>query len=113
MAAPLVQIASIGTQVSEAFAGLDRIREIREMTTEDQADAAQADDAGDRGRVEFHDVTFEYVPDVEVLKHVSFTRRGRIDDGARRLERRRQEHAHRPGDGVQPPKERTRAGRRT
>ncbi len=28
MAAPVVQIASIGTQISEAFAGLDRIREI-------------------------------------------------------------------------------------
>ena len=42
VAAPLVQIASIGTQVSEAFAGLDRIREIREMATEDQADATQA-----------------------------------------------------------------------
>ena len=41
MAAPLVQIASIGTQVSEAFAGLDRIREIREMATEDQADATK------------------------------------------------------------------------
>ena len=30
MAAPIVQIASIGTQISEAFAGLDRIREILE-----------------------------------------------------------------------------------
>ena len=28
MAAPVVQIASIGTQISEAFAGLDRIREL-------------------------------------------------------------------------------------
>ena len=35
MAAPLVQIASIGTQISEAFAGLDRIREMRGMATED------------------------------------------------------------------------------
>ena len=41
MAIPLVQIASIGTQVSEAFAGLDRIREIRAMPTEDQADATK------------------------------------------------------------------------
>ena len=30
MVTPLVQMASIGTQISEAFAGLDRIREIRE-----------------------------------------------------------------------------------
>ena len=41
VAAPLVQIASIGTQVSEAFAGLDRIREIRSMATEEQEDQAR------------------------------------------------------------------------
>jgi ATP-binding cassette, subfamily B, putative efflux pump len=72
MAAPLVQIASIGTQVSEAFAGLDRIREIREMPTEDQADATKESMPDIDGRVEFQDVTFEYVPDVPVLRHVSF-----------------------------------------
>jgi ABC-type multidrug transport system fused ATPase/permease subunit len=72
MAAPLVQIASIGTQVSEAFAGLDRIREIREMATEDQSDATKQSMREVDGRVEFHDVTFEYLPGVEVLKHVSF-----------------------------------------
>ncbi len=38
VAAPLVQIASIGTQITEAFAGLDRIREIRSMATEGQED---------------------------------------------------------------------------
>ena len=64
MAAPLVQIASIGTQVSEAFAGLDRIREIREMTTEDQADATRRPMPDIDGDVEFQDVTFEYVPGV-------------------------------------------------
>lgn len=73
MAAPLVQMASIGTQVSEAFAGLDRIREIREMTTEDQADTGKQRMMDVEGRVEFDDVTFEYVPGTEVLKHVSFT----------------------------------------
>jgi len=72
MAAPLVQIASIGTQVSEAFAGLDRIREIREMATEDQADATKQSMRQVDGRVEFQDVTFEYNPGVEVLKHVTF-----------------------------------------
>jgi subfamily B ATP-binding cassette protein MsbA len=72
MAAPLVQIASIGTQVSEAFAGLDRIREIREMATEDQSDASKQAMPEVEGRVEFQNVTFEYNPGVEVLKHVSF-----------------------------------------
>jgi subfamily B ATP-binding cassette protein MsbA len=72
MAAPLVQIASIGTQVSEAFAGLDHIREIRDMTTEDHADASKASIADVDGAVEFQDVSFEYVPDTPVLRHVSF-----------------------------------------
>src|SRR5439155_20099985 len=60
-------------QVTEAFAGLDRIREIRDMPTEDQADAGKQPMADVEGHVEFQDVTFEYVPGVEVLKHVSFT----------------------------------------
>ena len=39
VAAPLVEIASIGTQITEAFAGLDRIREIKRMATEDEDEA--------------------------------------------------------------------------
>jgi ABC-type multidrug transport system fused ATPase/permease subunit len=72
LAAPLVQISSIGTQVSEAFAGLDRIREIRDMATEDQSDASKASLGDVEGCVEFQDVTFEYTPGVPVLNHVSF-----------------------------------------
>ena len=49
MAAPVVQIASIGTQITEAFAGLDRIREIRQTATEDADDASKAG-AGRRAR---------------------------------------------------------------
>src|SRR5262249_33476246 len=48
-------------------------REIRDMATEDQADASKAQLADVDGSVEFQDVTFEYVADTEVLKHVSFT----------------------------------------
>ena len=40
VAAPLVSIASIGTQITEAFAGLDRIREILDMPTEIDEDAS-------------------------------------------------------------------------
>jgi subfamily B ATP-binding cassette protein MsbA len=72
MAAPIVQIASIGTQVSEAFAGLDRIREIRQMATEDDRDAAKASLGAIRGDIGFDDVSFEYTAGVPVLKHVSF-----------------------------------------
>jgi subfamily B ATP-binding cassette protein MsbA len=72
LAAPLIQISSIGTQVTEAFAGLDRIREIRDMATEDQSDAGKESVADVDGAIEFQDVSFEYVPDTPVLKHVSF-----------------------------------------
>jgi subfamily B ATP-binding cassette protein MsbA len=72
LAAPLVQISSIGTQVSEAFAGLDRIREIRDMGTEDQADPTKASIDEIEGRIEFQDVSFEYVADRPVLRHISF-----------------------------------------
>ena len=70
--APLISIASIGTQITEAFAGLDRIRELRDMVTEDQEDAAKQAVPAVVGHVQFEDVTFEYEPDVPVLQHVSF-----------------------------------------
>jgi subfamily B ATP-binding cassette protein MsbA len=69
---PLIQIANIGTQISEAFAGLDRIREIREMSTEDEQDESREPLGEIDGRVKFENVTFSYVPGVEVLKEVSF-----------------------------------------
>ena len=73
MAAPVVQIASIGTQISEAFAGLDRIRELLAMPTEDQEDTGKAPLGDIDGQVVFEDVSFEYNPGVPVLKHVTFT----------------------------------------
>jgi subfamily B ATP-binding cassette protein MsbA len=72
VAAPLIQIASIGTQITEAFAGLDRIRDLLDMTTEDQEDANRAAVPALRGDVAFDDVWFEYNPGVPVLKEVTF-----------------------------------------
>src|SRR3954468_24387433 len=72
LAAPVVQIASIGTQISEAFAGLDRIRELMQMATEDQEDASRAPLDDIAGEIAFEDVSFEYTAGVPVLKHVSF-----------------------------------------
>ena len=69
---PIVQIASIGTQITEAFAGLDRIREILDTAREDAQDAGRAPLADLRGDIEFEDVWFEYNPGVPVLKDVSF-----------------------------------------
>ena len=70
--APVVAIASIGTQISEAFAGLDRIRELKQMATEDQEDASRAALPELEGDVRFEDVGFEYNAGVPVLKGVSF-----------------------------------------
>jgi ABC-type multidrug transport system fused ATPase/permease subunit len=69
---PLVQIANIGTQLTEALAGLDRIRELRDMPTEDQEDASKSTVPAVRGDVRFENVWFEYEPGVPVLKGVSF-----------------------------------------
>jgi subfamily B ATP-binding cassette protein MsbA len=72
VAAPLVSIASIGTQITEAFAGLDRIREILDMTTEVEEDERRDRVESVRGDVVFDDVWFEYNPGQPVLRGVSF-----------------------------------------
>jgi subfamily B ATP-binding cassette protein MsbA len=72
MAAPVVQIASIGTQISEAFAGLDRIRELLQTATEDEDDRDRAPLGVINGEVAFENVSFEYNAGVPVLKDVSF-----------------------------------------
>ena len=72
VAAPLIQIASIGTQVSEAFAGLDRVREILSTPTEDEEDKLREVVPPLQGEVRFDDVSFEYVSGVPVLRQVSF-----------------------------------------
>ena len=71
--APVIQISSIGTQITEAFAGLDRIREIMQMATEDEEDEARDALGPLEGEVRLDDVRFEYEPDVPVLKGVSLT----------------------------------------
>ena len=72
VAAPLVSIASIGTQITEAFAGLDRIREILDMRTELDEDAERQPAGRINGDVAFDNVWFEYNPGQPVLRGVSF-----------------------------------------
>ncbi len=72
VAAPLIQIASIGTQISEAFAGLDRIREVLSQTTEDEEDRNRRPVPPLSGEVVFERVDFAYVPGTPVLRDVSF-----------------------------------------
>jgi ABC-type multidrug transport system fused ATPase/permease subunit len=72
VAAPMVSIASIGTQITEAFAGLDRIREILDTDTEDDVDLGKTALGRIEGDISFADVWFEYDPGRPVLKGVSF-----------------------------------------
>ena len=72
VAAPLVSIASIGTQITEAFAGLDRIHELMQMRTELDEDASRADVPALAGDVAFDNVWFEYTEGQPVLRGVSF-----------------------------------------
>ncbi|MEP6768930.1 MAG: ABC transporter ATP-binding protein [Acidobacteriota bacterium] len=69
---PVIQIVSIGSQITEAFAGLERIREVRNEMTEDADDVRRHPLARIDGRVEFDRVTFEYEKGVPVLKGISF-----------------------------------------
>ena len=71
LAMPVIQIASIGTQITEAFAGLDRINEIKRMARED-ADETRKALPEVRGDIAFEQVYFEYNPGVLVLKDINF-----------------------------------------
>jgi ABC-type multidrug transport system fused ATPase/permease subunit len=70
---PVIQMASIVTQLTDAFAGLDRIREIQTVPTEDHEDASRAPLGQVAGDMSFEGVWFAYTQGMPVLKEVSFT----------------------------------------
>ncbi len=70
---PVVQIVSIGSQVTEALAGLERIRELRNEVAEDAGDRDREPLSRLDGMVAFEDVAFEYEKGVPVLRGISFT----------------------------------------
>jgi ABC-type multidrug transport system fused ATPase/permease subunit len=72
LAMPIIELTSIGTQLTEALAGLDRIREIMAMPTEDDEDAERPALPHVDGTIDFENIFFEYEKDVPVLKGVSF-----------------------------------------
>ena len=72
MAMPIVELASIGTQITEALAGLDRIREIMSMPTEIDEDKNREPAGEIRGEIGFEDVSFEYDAGVPVLQNITF-----------------------------------------
>jgi subfamily B ATP-binding cassette protein MsbA len=72
LAAPIVQMASIGTQLTEAFAGLDRIRELLAEPPEPAGDDGPGSFPDLRGHITFEGVGFAYEPGRPVLRDVSF-----------------------------------------
>ena len=72
MIAPVFQIVNIGTQLTEAFAGLDRTSEIMAELEENQVPGRNVLMPPIQGTVEFEDVEFAYEPDKPVLHGVSF-----------------------------------------
>lgn len=73
LVAPVVMIVSIGTQLSEAFAGLERIREVTHEVREDAQDVSKERIDSIRGDIAFDGVSFEYREGVPVLRNVSFS----------------------------------------
>jgi ABC-type multidrug transport system fused ATPase/permease subunit len=72
LALPVIELTSVGTQITEALAGLDRIREVMAMTTEDEEDVNREPIPHIEGKIEFEAVEFEYDAGVPVLKGVEF-----------------------------------------
>jgi subfamily B ATP-binding cassette protein MsbA len=75
MVAPIALLVSTGTQLTEAFAGLERTSEILNEPEEDTEPARTQQVEPIRGNVAFKDVTFAYVPDTPVLHGISFESR--------------------------------------
>jgi len=69
--APVFQIVNIGSQITEAFAGLDRMHEVLSETPEDIDPVRTVPLDGISGHVRFQDVSFEYELDKPVLHSVS------------------------------------------
>ena len=73
LVAPVFQIVQIGTQLTEAFAGLERTREVLSEAREDTDPERTIEMGPIDGTVQFEDVHFSYEEDKPVLHGISFT----------------------------------------
>ncbi|MGC1243617.1 MAG: ABC transporter ATP-binding protein [Chryseosolibacter sp.] len=73
MIAPIVQMSNIGSQLTEAFAGLDRTEEIMNMTPEDDGTTRTIHIGPIKGDIVFNAVTFAYEVGKNVLNAVNFS----------------------------------------
>ncbi|UCS92751.1 ABC transporter ATP-binding protein/permease [Echinicola marina] len=72
MIAPIVQMSNIGSQLTEAFAGLDRTEEIMNIPLEEDEESRNIQLPRIHGDVEFDRVSFAYEEGKNVVKEVSF-----------------------------------------
>ncbi|WP_276388657.1 ABC transporter ATP-binding protein [Eudoraea chungangensis] len=72
MVAPIVQMSNIGSQLTEALAGLDRTEELMNMTAEADLHHRTTTLKEIKGDVVFENVSFSYETDKEVIREVSF-----------------------------------------
>ncbi len=72
MIAPIVQMSNIGSQITEAFAGLDRTEEIMMTAAEDEDPNRNLELKDINGDIIFDNVSFAYEEGIDVLKNISF-----------------------------------------
>ena len=72
MIAPIIQMSNIGSQLTEAFAGLDRTEEIMSIQSESDDEMRTIELDKIVGDIEFKDVSFSYEKGKEVVRNISF-----------------------------------------
>ena len=72
MVAPIIQIGNIGSQFTEAFAGLDRTEEIMSMNPEEDEDVRTIKLDAIKGDISFNNVSFSYEEGNEVIHNITF-----------------------------------------
>jgi len=72
MIAPIVQMSNIGSQLTEAMAGLDRTQELMNMPEENNPEVRKVVLEEIKGHVVFDNVSFSYEENKEVLHNISF-----------------------------------------
>ena len=73
MIAPIVQMSNIGSQLTEALAGLDRTEELMNATSEADDHQRNLELQDLKGELTFRNVSFSYDAGKEVLRDISFT----------------------------------------
>jgi subfamily B ATP-binding cassette protein MsbA len=72
MIAPIVQMSNIGSQLTEALAGLDRTQELMSLAEEDDPEVRKQIIKNIKGDIKFNSVSFNYEDSKEVLNDISF-----------------------------------------